>query len=280
MSRTSKRQTDLALTRRNMVFGVALGATALAGQVVYGNPVKAQPTGTGTVLITGANRGIGLELARTYATNGWKVIATARRPDEADDLKAIAVEHPQLSIEQLDVQDHAMIDALAEKLEGQPIDVLLNNAAILGGRENQEYPKLNFDMFEPVMTTNVEGPVKMCEAFLEHVAMSDQKKLIAITSRQGSIGSLFESSLIFYKSSKSALNMAMSVVAMRVADRGITVGLISPGAVDTRMMKNLGVIIPLITPAESARLVSGVIDGLTFEQSGIFISHTSKELPW
>ena len=280
MSGPSHRDDDLELTRRNMVLGVALGATSLAGHMVYGNAAQAQPTGSGTVLITGANRGIGLELARIYATNDWTVIATARRPDAADDLKAIAAVHVKLSIEQLDVQDHAMIDALAEKLEGQPIDVLLNNAAILGGRENQEYPDINYDMFEPVMTTNVEGPIKMCEAFLEHVAMSDQKKLIAITSRQGSIASLFETSLIFYKSSKSALNMAMSVLAKRLADRGITVGLVSPGAVDTRMMKNLGVTIPLITPAESARLVSGVIDGLTFDQSGIFISHRSKELPW
>ncbi len=115
------------LTRRKLLAGAAAGF-AVQTLTAKSAEAKASPT----VLITGANRGIGLELARNYAQQDWQVYATARRPEAADDLKAIAAKHPKLRIEQLDVLDHEMIDSLAMKLDGQPIDVLLNNAAILG----------------------------------------------------------------------------------------------------------------------------------------------------
>ena len=264
-------------SRRHVILGAGAAAAALSGLAPRGAVAE---DAAGTVLITGSNRGIGLEFARTYAARDWTVIATCRRPDEADELNAIAAEYPKVSVEALDVNDDPMIDALAEKLDGQPIDVLLNNAAILGDRGSQNFGDLDFDLFVPVMRTNVEGPLKMAEAFFDHVAASTQKKIVSITSTQGSIGGLRESSLLFYKSSKAALNMEMHAVAKQLRSQGVIVGLVSPGAVDTDMMKGLGVSIPLLDPADSARMVADVIAGLTIETSGVFLSHLNEEEPW
>lgn len=237
-----------------------------------------------TVLITGSNRGIGLELARNYAQRGWNVIGTARRPEAADDLKAIAADHPNLQIEQLDVLDHDMIDSLADKLSDVPIDVLLNNAAILGEPNDQNFGSLDYDLFARVMATNVFGPLKMSEAFTPHVERSNQKKIVAITSGQGSIGMLRGPGIVIYNTSKTALNMSMRSTSMALKPRGITVALISPGAVNTDMMNlaldRAGVRFPLLKPEDSARMVIDMIDNYGIDMSGSFMSHEGKEYPW
>lgn len=127
-----------------------------------------------TVLITGSNRGIGLEIARVYAERGWNVIATARNPDAADDLKAIRAAHPKLEIVRLDVTDHERIDALAAEYAGRPIDVLINNAGISGGHENARFGSMNYDVYFEVHAVNVVGPAKMAEAFLPNVELCGQ----------------------------------------------------------------------------------------------------------
>ena len=239
---------------------------------------------TGTVLVTGANRGIGLELARNYADRGWTVIATARRPEAADDLNAIAADNPKVSVERLDVLDQAQVDALAAKYEDQPIDVLLNNAAILGEPNDQKFGDYDFELFARIMATNVAGPMRMAEAFYPHVAASDQKKIIAITSVQGSISSAFGGSIVFYNSSKSALNMSMKNLSGALKEEGITVALISPGAVDTDMMNlaldRAGVSFQLLTPQASAEAVINVIDQYGMDLTGTFMAHTGTEIPW
>lgn len=248
-------------------------------------PAKAQDeAATGTVLITGSNRGIGLELARSYATKGWTVIATCRKPEKATDLQAIAASHDNLTIEQLDINDADMIAGLADKLKDQPIDILLNNAAVLGEPDEQKFGTYKFDTFRWVLETNVMGPMRMAQAFVDHVAASDQKKIVAITSAQGSIGMMRSESLVFYNTSKAALNMAMRAASKAVADRGVTVALISPGAVDTAMMNlalsDTNMKFPLLTPQDSAAAVITAIDNYTFEMSGTFMDHRGKELPW
>ena len=239
---------------------------------------------TGTVLITGANRGIGLELARNYAARGWTVIATARKPQKATELNAIAEANPKVSVERLDVLDLAQVDALAEKYRGQPIDVLLNNAAILGAKEPQMLGNYDYDLFLRVMNTNVAGPLRMTQAFLDNVAASEQKKIVAITSVQGSISLIRSDTIQFYNSSKSALNMNMRAVSAAVKDRGITVALISPGAVDTDMMRTAlagsNFQMRLLTPADSAEAVINVIDQYGFDLSGTFMSHRGAKIPW
>ena len=234
-----------------------------------------------TVLITGSNRGIGLGLARVYAERGWNVIATCRTPSKADDLKAIAAEYDNLVIEELDVTDDEEIQALAKKYEGQPIDVLLNNAAIPGDRTKQVIGNFDFDLYRQVMEVNVHGPLKMMDAFIDNVEASDQKKIVNISSTQGSIASTRggRGNSYWYKSSKSALNMVTHIFALEMKDRGITVVLVSPGWVDTNFGGNASM--PgMITPQESAQAVSGTIDTLGLEQTGLLISHQGKVEAW
>jgi NAD(P)-dependent dehydrogenase (short-subunit alcohol dehydrogenase family) len=239
---------------------------------------------TGTVLVTGSNRGIGLELTRNYAERGWTVIATARKPDKADELNAIAKKYPQVTVEQLDLLDHAGIDVLAEKYKNTPIDVLLNNAAMLGEPNDQNFGAFDYELMERVFAVNVVGPMKMAEAFAGSVEQSTQKKIVAITSTQGSISSVRGPSLVFYNTSKAALNMAMRSNSRALKKRGITVALISPGAVDTDMMNlaldRAGVKFKLLTPQQSAEAVINVIDQYGLDLTGTFMSHQGAVIPW
>ena len=239
---------------------------------------------TGTVLVTGGNRGIGLELVRNYAERGWNVIATARKPDEATELNEIAAGKGNVLVVQMDLLDHDGIDALAQRLNDVAIDVLLNNAAILGEPNDQKIGAFDYDVFERVIDVNVIGTTKMVEAFLPHVRMSKQKKIVAVTSGQGSIGMVRSGSIAFYNTSKAALNMIMRSTSQALKGDGITVALISPGAVDTDMMNlaldRAGVQFPLLTPQQSAEAVINVIDQYGLDNTGRFISHEGEEYPW
>ncbi|MDH3512745.1 MAG: SDR family oxidoreductase [Gammaproteobacteria bacterium] len=236
-----------------------------------------------TVLITGSNRGIGFEFAKQYAQKGWQVIAAARNPDGAGDLHALAEEYPGVVIEQLDVSDPDSVDRLAEKLSGQAIDLIVNNAGIFGEFGDQMFGNLKVDLFDTFMRTNALGPLKMSEAFLPHVKASQQKKMVSITSQAGSFtldsGDL--PGMYFYKSSKAAQNMIMRNVAKDVKEHGITIGILSPGMVNTA-----GEIPPerrfpgLIEPPESIAGMIKVIDGLSLEDSGSFIRYNGEPQPW
>ena len=240
---------------------------------------------TGTVLVTGANRGIGLQLATNYAKRGWTVIATARKPKKAKELNALAAQYPNVSVEYMDLTDHKGIDKLAKKLDGVPIDVLLNNAAMLGDPAAQDYGSFDFEVMQRIYEVNTVGTMKMSEAFFENVRISDQKKIVAITSLQGSIAGARDPLIPFYKMSKTALNMGMKNISRRVKNKNITVALISPGAVDTQMMNSAldyagfkgGF---LITPQESAEAVINIIDQYDFDLSGTFMSHRGDVIPW
>jgi len=237
-----------------------------------------QAADTPTVLITGSNRGIGLEIARIYAERDWNVIATARRPEAADELKAIQAEHPKLVIVQLDVTDHARIDELAAEYKDKPIDILINNAGISGGHDNAKFGEMNFDVYYEVHAVNVIGPTKMAEAFLPSVAISDQKKIINITSGQGSIEKTW-GCCTFYRTSKSALNMMMRNISLELKKQGITVGLISPGFVKTDFTPGLDLPM-MITPQESATKVIAVIDDYDLEKTGTFLGKDGQTWPW
>lgn len=263
-------------------------AGAHTGPKKPGKEIKLDPAlrsdFTGTVLITGSNRGIGLELARNYAERGWAVIATARKPEKADALNAIAKDNPRVTVEQLDVLDHRRIDELAGKYKDTPIDVLLNNAAILGEPNDQNFGGLDYELMDQILAVNVKGPMKMSEAFADSVAQSEQKKIVAITSTQGSISSVRSGSIVFYNMSKAALNMGMRSNSRLLKKRGITVAIVSPGAVDTDMMNlaldRAGVSFKLLTPQQSAEAVINVIDQYGLDMTGTFVSHTGTEIPW
>jgi NAD(P)-dependent dehydrogenase (short-subunit alcohol dehydrogenase family) len=290
----NKADTSRALA---LVAALTLLSLGLTGQAVAGGHTGAKKPKaeinldaakrtdiTGTVLVTGANRGIGLELARNYAERGWTVIATARKPAKADELNAIAAKYDTVTVEQMDLLDLDGIDALAVRLKDVPIDVLLNNAAMLGEPNDQNLGNLDYDLMTRVFNVNVVGTLKMVETFLPNVERSDQKKLVAITSTQGSISSVRGPSLVFYNTSKAALNMVMSSNARALKKKGVTVALVSPGAVDTDMMNlaldRAGVSFKLLTPQQSAEAVINVIDQYGLDLTGTFMSHTGTEIPW
>jgi NAD(P)-dependent dehydrogenase (short-subunit alcohol dehydrogenase family) len=237
-----------------------------------------------TVLITGSNRGIGLEFTRQYAALGWNVIATCRRPGDADALASLAEEYPNITIEQLDVLRHDMIDAVAKKYKKQPIDVLLNNAGFFGDMLQMSgsfFSKLDYSLFELYVETNAIGPLKMAEAFFENVKMSDQKKIMTVSSQQGSIEDSYGPGSFFYRGSKATLNMFMHTLAeqSKVKNSGVMIGLFSPGLIIDDRTRNL----PLEGKVErpiSVTAMIGVIEDFTPEMSGGFYKYGGQPVPW
>lgn len=236
-----------------------------------------------TVLITGSNRGIGLAFAQHYAGAGWNVIATARSPEKAYDLKALAASNRHVIIEQLDVTDYARITELAAAYAGIPIDLLINNAGIYGERERQAWGSLDPTLFQEINAVNVLGPLKMAEAFADHVAASTQKKIVSITSGAGSVSpDRVAGGGVFYGISKAALNMAMRKTGAELAERGIIVASIAPGLVLTDMLEmNRPSLAPRArTPRESVEAMAVVIEHLDRSYDGQPRNYDGSTLPW
>jgi NAD(P)-dependent dehydrogenase (short-subunit alcohol dehydrogenase family) len=237
-----------------------------------------------TVLITGTNRGLGLEFTKQYAARGWNVIATARDPQSATELRAVAANNPRVTVEKLDVLDSAAVATLAAKYKGRPIDVLLNNAGVLGEMSAQTLGSLKYDEFEEVMAINVFAPLAMAEAFRDHVAASAQKKIVSITSRSGIISLPGSRGPYFYRASKTALNMITRVLADDLRERGVIVAVVSPPPTETDMLRELIGREGAARQARAADAIAGlikVIDGLTLASSGqapIYFDGTA--LPW
>jgi NAD(P)-dependent dehydrogenase (short-subunit alcohol dehydrogenase family) len=243
----------------------------------------AQPVGSGAqILVTGANRGLGLEFTRRYAALGAKIIATARNPDGADVLNALAADNENIIVEQLDVTDHGRIEELGVKYQDLPIDLLLNNAGIGGGIENQLFGKMNYDVFNKVMAVNVSGPMKMCETFYKNVGASNLKKIISVSSSQGSIGSVRSPLLYWYRSSKSALNMQMVNLSYQLRKKKIIVGLVTPGATATDFIPEQfrKVIKGIQTPEAATIDMMRNIDRFSMANTGTFFDYTGEIVPW
>ena len=239
-----------------------------------------------TVLITGSNRGIGLALAENYAQQGWNVIATCRKPNKAVDLISLREEYKNVNIERLDVTSQEQIKELAEKYNGIPIDVLLNNAGILGDVEDHIFGSLNDETFEQVFAVNRLAPLKVSEAFVEHVSLSQQKKIVSMTSGLGSMQiTANQSYFYFYRMSKAALNMAVVAMNASLRKQGIISALIAPGQVDTELLAESGYRGPnKITPDESAKSLIRIIDSLSQESvkknGNKAINVDDRVLPW
>ena len=237
----------------------------------------------GTVLVTGSNRGLGLELAKQYAAAGWRVIATARDPGNAAELSALAAADADVAIEPLDVRDVAAIRALAEKYSGQPIDVLVANAGVLGDLPAQTLGALDYAVFEEVMAVNVFGALAVAEAFRDNVASSTQRTIVAITSRSGIISQPGYRGPYFYRASKIALNMSMRVLADDLRERGVIVALVSPPPTDTDMLRQLIGPENAARQAEPSEVIARVIEligRLTSADSGQVLYYDGSTLPW
>ncbi len=192
-----------------------------------------------TILITGTNKGLGLQFARKYAEDGWRVYAACRTPEKADDLKAIAEgSNGRVSVHKLDVLDFGAIDALAAELDGVALDILMNNAGIKG-KEVQGFGQVDYDDWDKVFRTNVMSVEKMIEAFVEHVGRGDRRLIVNIASGTASIanekGKVRQqpNEIYVYRSSKTALNMLTKCLGAELAGRGITVVALGPGWVRT-----------------------------------------------
>ncbi len=237
-----------------------------------------------TVLITGSNRGIGFEFVRQYAAKGWNVIATCRRPHEADELQAVAAKYPNVTMEELDVLRHDMIDALAKKYKDQPIDVLLNNAGFFGDTlqiVGQFYGRLNYSLLDRYIWTNAVGPLKMSEAFFDHVAASNQKKMMSLSSLEGSIQGNLSPGQFWYAAAKVSQNIFMTKVAdlPKTKRAGIMVGMFSPGLIIRDYTRNLDVPDKVEVEVSVAGMIE-VIENFTPEMSGSFIKYSGATVPW
>ena len=223
-----------------------------------------------TIFITGANRGLGLEFARQYAADGWNVIATARNPDEASELKALPGD---VSVEALDVRDFGAAAGLADRLSGRPIDVLIANAGTWGPQRIES--AADAEAWMETFAVNSVAPVLVARALLGPVEAA-RGKMIAITSRMGSIADNDSGGYVAYRASKAALNAAWKSLAIEAAGRGVVAAVLHPGWVQTRMG---GASAPL-RPPESVAGMRRVIAGLTPAQSGGFFNHDGTVIPW
>jgi NAD(P)-dependent dehydrogenase (short-subunit alcohol dehydrogenase family) len=229
-----------------------------------------------STLITGANRGIGLEFARQYAADGWQVYATCRDPNSASELRRLAdASDYKVQIMALDVTDLASIKAATKELEGQAIDLLLNNAGV-GGPRGQTLGNIDYEAWANVLDVNTFGPLRISEAFVDNVARSERKLIVTLTSGMGSIADNTSGGAFAYRSSKAAVNMVMRSLAIDLAPRGITCVVINPGWVRTDMGGPHG----NLTPAESVTRLRRLIDGFGPTHSGKFFNHDGREYAW
>lgn len=219
-----------------------------------------------SVLITGASRGIGREFAARYADDGWRVIATCRNPGGYDGPGEV---HP------LDVADPASVAALGAAMAGGKIDLLINNAGIYGPR-NLPYDGLDYDGWEQVLRTNVLGPMRVAAALAGPVLASEKKKMVFISSRMGSIGDNDSGGAYIYRSSKTALNMAVRSLSLDLSDKGVICLLLHPGWVRTDM----GGASAQIDAAASVAGMRAVIDRAGAADNGRFFNYDGNELPW
>jgi len=225
---------------------------------------------TSTVLITGTSRGIGLELARLYAADGWRVLACCRAPEQARALSGHDVE-----LHRLDVADQSTIDALKANIGDTAIDLLINNAGV-GGGDHQSFGDIDYAAWEQTLITNTFGPYRMVEAFVDNVTVSAGKTIVNISSLMGSITEYDEGDDYIYRSSKTALNMVMHNLSVDLKARSITVLAFHPGWVRTDMG---GPEAP-VAPEESAAALRQSIAAATFKDTGSFLNYDAAPLPW
>ena len=223
------------------------------------------------LLITGANRGIGLELTKRYAADGWDVIAACRKPQEASALKALKGD---ITVEALDVTDYAAVDKLAAKYAGAAIDLLLNNAGIYGNRDGA-LKVSDFETYLQVLQVNSVAPMKVALAFLPQLKAAKQAKIATISSRMGSISQSGGGSYA-YRASKAAINAGMHNLALDLKSAGITCITLHPGWVRTDM-GGAGADIDVGTSAVGLK---NTIDSATLKDTGKFFNYDGSEIPW
>jgi NAD(P)-dependent dehydrogenase (short-subunit alcohol dehydrogenase family) len=228
-----------------------------------------------TILITGTNRGIGLELVRQYAADNWRVLACCRSPENAAALQQLARAHNNISVHALDVSQTRQINALARELKDTPIDILFNNAGIYGPYD-ASFGNTDEQIWLECFRINSIAPLKMAEAFVNHLASSQLKIIASMSSKMGSMADNGSGGSYLYRSSKAALNAVMTSAAIDLKPQKIKVAIMHPGWVRTDMGGPHG---EIDTP-ECVQQLRKTLANLTLEKTGSFFEIDGSIIPW
>lgn len=226
-----------------------------------------------TLFITGANRGIGLEYVKQYAEEGWRVLASCRNPADASALQALANKHANIELHAIDIANFDQIEALGRKLIDQPIQLLINNAGIY---PESSFRTIDYAKWMEAFKVNAMSTLKLAEVFIPHLVKAGNAKLVAMTSKMGSIDDNTSGGEYIYRSSKTALNMVMKSLSIDLNKYGVSVAVLHPGWVRTDMGGPNG----LIDAKTSVQGLRKVIGMLSLDNSGKFYAYDGKEIAW
>lgn len=228
------------------------------------------------ILVTGSNRGIGLEFTRQYLESGWRVYATCRRPAEARALHTLTSLHSNLSIHRLDITLQEDISNLCQELGEISLDILINNAGVYFKNPGEGDTSIHYDNWRRTLEVNTLGTVRVTEALLANIEKNNGTRLVVvISSHMGSIAGVDRPGSIYYRSSKAALNASMQGMAVALLQRNIGVLLLYPGRVMTRMGPKKG-----IPRRKSVDGMRQVIKTFSMDKSGAFFHYNGQELAW
>lgn len=228
-----------------------------------------------TIVMTGANRGIGLALVRTFAEQGWQVEACCRNPGQATDLQDLVRGNRQVRLHRLDVTEAAHVRDLQMALENQPVDILFNNAGLFGPRQ-QGFGQTDPIQWLEVFRVNVIAAHKLTEALVDNLATSTHRLVANMGSLLGSIDHNRSGGRYLYRTAKAAVAMLTKCQSCDLRERGIIAVVLHPGWVRTEMG---GPEAPL-TPRDSARQLCSVLTGLSMTDTGRFFNYDGTQLPW
>lgn len=230
-----------------------------------------------TIMITGANRGIGLELVRQYAADGWNVLACCRSPENARELNQLAAAaEGKISVHLLDVTNEQQRKALAAHFKGKPIDILFNSAGVSGSWSMQGFGQCHPDEWLEVLHINVVTPMLMMQDFAANVALSERKIIANMSSKMGSVTDNTSGGSYLYRSSKAALNMVNKSAAHDLARKGIAVVALHPGWVRTDMGGPNGE----LSVEESVTALKHNLANVTLADSGRLLDIDGSTIPW
>jgi NAD(P)-dependent dehydrogenase (short-subunit alcohol dehydrogenase family) len=221
-----------------------------------------------TAFITGCDTGLGVEFARQYAADGYRVIATCLDPETAASTRAIK---GNIAVKKLDVGDHRAVERMAAELAGDAIDILVSNAGI--GRPHPPFGQTDYANWRRILEVNLIGPMKLAETFVEHVARSEMKVMAFVSSRMGSIGLNLTGGSYAYRSSKAGLNAVVKSLAVDLAPRGICCLALHPGWAKTEPGARVEV-------DASVAGMRGVIFRASRHYTGSFLTYDDQPLPW
>jgi NAD(P)-dependent dehydrogenase (short-subunit alcohol dehydrogenase family) len=228
-----------------------------------------------TILITGANRGIGLTLTEQFAADDWQVLACCRNPADAGQLQLLAEGNPTIEIHALDVTDYKQMATLADQLGNRAIDILLSNAGIYGSK-GVGFGEVDAKEWRQVLEVNTIAPFMLVQTFVEQVAASQQKLVAVISSKVGSIADNSSGGSYVYRSSKTAVNQVVKSLSIDLSSRDISVISLHPGWVQTDM----GGPNAEISPDESVSGLKSILQSADLSQSGQFIEFNGNSIPW